>query len=221
VNMLTESGFTEPHRESLEAVVRSGTGQLVDKIAEGRGLAPDDVRALVDRGPLLATEALEARLVDRIGYRDEVYDEVRGRAGDDAELLYLGRYGKSALDQLTRRVGGAGHDAVGIVHVTGGIHPGRRGGVRPLSRQSAGPDTVAAALGAATRTPEVRAIVLRVDSPGGSYTASDTIWREVARARAAGKTVVASMGEVAASGGYFVSMGAHAIVAEPTTLTGS
>ncbi|MQA78723.1 MAG: signal peptide peptidase SppA [Streptosporangiales bacterium] len=221
VNALTESGFTEAHRESVQAVVTAGTGQLVTRIAESRGLGADEVRALVDRGPFLAAEALEARLVDRLGYRDEVYDEVRHRAGDDAELLFLGRYGRSGLEQLTRRVGSGSRDVIGLVHVTGGIHLGRSGGARPLSRQSAGSDTVAAAVRAATLTPEVRAIVLRVDSPGGSYTASDTIWRAVGRARAAGKTVVTSMGEVAASGGYFVSMGTHAIVAEPATLTGS
>lgn len=221
VNALTESGFTEAHRESLQAVVTAGTGQLVTRIAESRGLGADDVRALVDRGPFLAAEALDAGLVDRLGYRDEVYDEVRRRAGDDADLLFLGRYGRSALEQLTRKVGSGSRDVIGLVHVTGGIHLGRSGGARPLSRRSAGSDTVAAAIRAATLTPEVRAIVLRVDSPGGSYTASDTIWRAVGRARAAGKTVVASMGEVAASGGYFVSMGTHAIVAEPATLTGS
>lgn len=221
VNLLTESEFTGPHRESIEAVVASGTDQLVTKIAEGRDLPAGEVRGLVDRGPLLASEAKDARLVDRLGYRDEVYDEVRQRAGSDADLLFLSRYGRSGLDRLTRRIGGNTHDIVGIVHVTGGIHLGRSGGVRPFSSQTAGSDTVTAALRAAARTPEVRAIVLRVDSPGGSYAASDAIWRAVARARAAGKTIVASMGEIAASGGYFVSMGTHAIVAEPTTLTGS
>jgi protease-4 len=220
-NMLTETGFTNAHKESVSAIVASGGQQLVAGVAAARGLDEDAVRAVVDRGPISAPEAAEAGLVDHLGYRDEVYDAVRSRAGDDAELLFLGRYGRSSVEQLTRRVARGPRDVVGLVHVTGNIHLGRSGGIRPLSRQSAGSDTVAAALRAATRTPEVRAIVLRVDSPGGSYVASDTVWRAVGRARAAGKTVVASMGEVAASGGYFVSMGSHVIVAEPGTLTGS
>ncbi|MQA02658.1 MAG: signal peptide peptidase SppA [Streptosporangiales bacterium] len=221
VNLLTESGFTGPHRESVEAIVTSSTAQLVSGVAEGRDVPAAEVRGLVDRGPLLAAEAHSAGLVDHLGYRDEVYDTVRHRAGSDAELLYLSRYGRSGIDQLTKRVATSDHDAVALVHVTGGIHLGRSGGVRPFSAQTAGSDTVAAAIRAAVRSPEVRAIVLRVDSPGGSYTASDTIWRAVGQARAAGKTVVASMGEVAASGGYYVAMGTHAIVAEPLTLTGS
>lgn len=220
-NVFMETGFTDAHKESVSAIVASGGRQLVTGVAAARHLDETAVHAIVDRGPLAATEAAEAGLVDHLGYRDEVYDAVRSRAGDDAELLFLGRYGRSSVEQLTRRLGRGPRDVVGLVHVTGNIHLGRSGGIRPLSRQSAGSDTVAAALRAAARTPEVRAIVLRVDSPGGSYVASDTIWRAVERARAAGKTVVASMGEVAASGGYFVSVGTHVIVAEPGTLTGS
>jgi protease-4 len=109
---------------------------------------------------------------------------------------------------------------VALIYATGPIRRGRSGR-GPLSGGAMGSDTVAAALRTATADRRVRAIVLRVNSPGGSYVASDTIWREVVRARRAGTPVVVSMGDVAASGGYFISMAADAIVAQPGTITGS
>ncbi len=118
------------------------------------------------------------------------------------------------LGGVPNRLAGA-QDTVALVHVTGPIHLGPSGRQPLRSRSSAGSDTVVGALRSATKAPEVKAIVLRVASPGGSYVASDAIWRQVALAREAGKPVVVSMGDVAASGGYFVSMGADVIVAEP------
>jgi protease IV len=223
-NMFTERGFTPAHREATEGLVSSLTDQLVTGVASGRGLEADDVRALVDRAPLLAAEALEAGLVDRLGYRDEVYAAVRERVGDDAVLQFVGRYARprpaGLAAEVRQRVGGAAAETVAVVHVTGPIHLGRSGR-RPMGRGSAGSDTVAAALRSASEAPDVKAIVLRVDSPGGSYVASDTIWRQVALIRQAGTPVVASMGDVAASGGYYVSMGADVVVAQPATITGS
>lgn len=220
-NLFTERGFTPAHREAVERLVQSMMEQLVAGIAAGRDLDAGEVRALVDRAPLFAAEALEARLVDRLGYRDEVYAAVREQAGaGDAVLQYVGRYGRSKLTELSRRVTQPQHDAVALVDVTGPIHLGRSGR-QPLSGGSAGSNTVCAALRAATEARDVKAIVLRVTSPGGSYVASDAIWHQVALARQAGKPVVASMGDVAASGGYFVAMGADVIVAEPGTITGS
>ena len=219
-NVFTERGFTAPHREATERVVESMTGQLVATIAANRNLDPGAVRGLIDRAPLFATEALESGLVDRLGYRDDVYAALRSRTGDDVVLQYIGRYRRSRLAQLSSRVTASPPDTVALVQVTGPIHLGRSRR-QPLAANSAGADTVTAALRAATKEDDVKAIVLRVASPGGSYVASDAIWREVAVARGAGKPVVVSMGDVAASGGYFVSMGADAIVAQAGTLTGS
>jgi protease IV len=220
-NLFTERGFTPAHREAVERLVQSMMEQLVAGIAAGRDLDAGKVRALVDRAPLFAAEALEARLVDRLGYRDEVYAAVREQAGaGDAVLQYVGRYGRSKLTELSRRVAQPQRDAVALVDVTGPIHLGRSGR-QPFSGGSAGSNTVCAALRAATEARDVKAIVLRVASPGGSYVASDAIWHQVALTRQAGKPVVASMGDVAASGGYFVAMGADVIVAEPGTITGS
>ncbi|HEX6237457.1 MAG TPA: signal peptide peptidase SppA [Acidimicrobiales bacterium] len=217
-NIFTERGFTAAHRDATEHLVRAVMDQLVAGVAEGRGLDPDEVRALVDRAPLLATEALEARLVDRLGYRDEVYAAVRNRAGGDAILQYVSRYQRAATMRAARL--GRQQPEIALIHVTGPIHLGRSAR-RPLSGPSAGSNTVCAALRSATRAGNVKAIVLRVDSPGGSYVASDAIWRQVALTRRAGTPVVVSMGDVAASGGYFVAMGADVIVAEPATITGS
>ena len=219
-NLFTERGFTDAHREATERLVQSVMEQLVGGIAADRHLDADRVRALIDRAPLFATEALEAGLVDRLGYRDDVYAAVRERAGADAVLQYLGRYRRSKVAELSRRVAQPPREAVALVDVTGPIHLGRSGR-HPLASGSAGSDTVVAALRSAATARDVRAVVLRVVSPGGSYVASDAIWRQVALTRQAGKPVVVSMGDVAASGGYFVSMGADVIVAQPGTVTGS
>lgn len=219
-NIFTEREFTDAHREATERLVHSVMEQLVTGIAAGRDLDAVAVRALVDRAPLFAQEALDAGLVDRLGYRDEVYAAVREQVGTDTVLLYLNRYRRSKLAELSRRVSQSSREKLALVHVTGPIHLGRSGR-QALSSDRAGSDTVTTALQAATKAPDVKAIVLRVASPGGSYIASDAIWRQVALARQASKPVVVSMGDVAASGGYFVSMGADAIVAEPATITGS
>src|SRR5215470_8441425 len=218
---LTEQGFTGPAREALERLAASLTGQLADAIAQRLGVSAGDVRRLIDNGPYVADDALESRLVDALGYRDEVYADVRGTAGRDAYLLYLGRYQRARwLAERARKLPETGDHGVALVYANGQIRRGRsaRG---PLSGGAMGSDTVATALRAATADRRARAIVLRVNSPGGSYVASDTIWREVVRARQAGTPVVVSMGDVAASGGYFIAMAADAIVAQPGTVTGS
>ena len=165
--------------------------------------------------PHTAAEAHEAGLVDRLGYRDEVYDSVRSRVPDEANLLFADRWHrrrKPAWPARRRR-------HVALVDVRGIIASGRtRYG--PFGRQ-AGSDSVGAELRAAAASDHVKALVLRVDSPGGSAVASDAIWREVGRVSEAGKAVVVSMGDVAASGGYYIACPADQIVALPATLTGS
>ncbi|WP_248958090.1 S49 family peptidase [Sphaerisporangium perillae] len=214
-NMFTQDHMTEAHRESAARIAESVIEQIVSGIAEGRGLAPERVRELIDQGPFIGTEAVEAGLVDRLAYRDEVYDEVRG---EDDVLLFVSRYAKGAI---ARKLPHPGEQVVALIHGNGQIRLGRSGR-SPLGGGGAmGSDTIAAAFRAARRDENVRAIVFRVDSPGGSYVASDTIWREVVLTRKAGKSVIISMGDLAASGGYFVSMAADVIVAQPGTLTGS
>ncbi len=217
---LTERNYSGPAREATERLAASVTGQLTDAIAERRGISPAEVRGLIDRGPFLAAQAHQAGLVDELGYRDEVYARVSKQAGDDAILQPVGRYQRSrALAERARRLPNPGQRHVALIYATGPIRRGRSGR-GPLSG-GMGSDTISAALRAAAADETAHAIVLRVNSPGGSYVASDTIWREVVRARSAGKPVVVSMGDVAASGGYYISMAADAIVAQPGTVTGS
>jgi protease-4 len=199
-------------------LVESLTEQLLTGIAADRRLPVDRVRALLDTGPLAPRAAVEAGLIDHVGYRDEAYAAVRRRVGGRMRLGYLQRHKpgltKQATGWLTTR-----HRVVALIHGTGTIGLGRSH--RGPGGSGMGSTTVAAALRSAARDPDVAAILFRVDSPGGSYAASDTIRREVQLARRAGKPVVVSMGTVAGSGGYFVSMAANLIVASPATLTGS
>ena len=221
-DQLTETGFTGPAREAAARLTESVAEQLVAAIAESRDKTPEQARALLERGPFLAQQALEEGLVDGLAYRDEVYDQLRKEAGLDATLLYLQRYQRShALTDLPRRLQKNPRERfVAMIYAHGAIRHGRSGRGGP-GGGGMGSDTVAGALRAAAGDERARAVVLRVNSPGGSYTASDVIWREVVRVRAAGKPVVVSMGDVAASGGYFISAPADVIVAQPGTITGS
>jgi protease-4 len=232
-DQLTETGFSGPSREAAARLAESVTEQLAAAIAAGRGLTVEHSRALLARGPFLAPQALSERLVDGLLYRDEVYEQVRKEAGPDTTLLYLQRYRHThSLSDLPRRLRsglrsgiqeltpGQPERFVAIIYAHGAIRQGRSGRGGP-GGGGMGSDTVAAALRAAAADEGARAVVLRVNSPGGSATASDVIWREVVRLRAAGKPVVVSMGDVAASGGYFISAPADVIVTQPATITGS
>jgi protease-4 len=215
---LMRSTFSDAHREALSRVATSAFDQVVDGVAQARELAVERVRELADQAPICADDALAAGLVDRVGYRDELYAEVRSRAGESATLMYLTRYAHPNVStQVPRAV--RKPRRIALVWGLGAIHQGKSG--RRPDGPHMGSDTITAALRAAVADERVDAIVFRVDSPGGSAVASDAIWREVGQARAAGKPVVVSMGDVAGSGGYYVAMGADVIVAEPATITGS
>jgi protease IV len=214
-DVLVRKEFTAAHREALERVAESVFSEAVGTIAAARNLTPDQVRQLIDSGPRTAPEAQAAGLVDRLGFRDQAYDAMRARTGGEPELLFADRW------RPRRKLAPPPHrrDHVALVEVKGAIATGRtrRG---PIGRQT-GSDTVSAQLRAAHDNERARAVVMRVESPGGSAVASEVIWREVCRLRESGKPVVVSMGDVAASGGYYVACPADVIVALPTTLTGS
>lgn len=203
--------------------------QVWQAIGESRDIDPDTLDTLADRAPLLRDDAVASGLVDRIGFRDEGYARIAELVGlegvslEDLPRLSLTRYAGAARSLPTPPLPGRrSKPTFAVVTVDGAIVDGRGGPqFLPFGTSSAGADTIAAALREAAADDSVAAIVLRVDSPGGSVTASETIWREVIKARKNGKPVVASMGAVAASGGYYVSMGADAIVANPGTITGS
>ncbi len=215
MNQFTERKFTPAHREEMESIMRSWSSQLTKGIAEGRKLTPDQVRAVVDRGPLLGKETVDAKLVDGLAYRDDVYTKVKQMAGPGSTLIYLNKYLERA---------GRPHKSgktIALIYGVGAVGRGKSGFDPLFGSPSMGSDTVTAAFRDAVKDPRVKAILFRIDSPGGSYVASDAIWQETVRARKAGKPVIASMGDVAGSGGYFVAMAADKIVAQPATITGS
>ena len=203
------------HREEVDALLGSIAGQIIHGISEGRKLPEADVRDAIDRGPLLADEARQAKLVDRLGYRDEVIAHARSRAGSAAELTSLTTY----LD----RAGRPHSEGATIALIYGsGLIQRAASSTNPLTESNVmAASEISRAFRAAVRDPAVRAILFRIDSPGGSVVASESIWREVVFARERGKPVVVSMGDVAGSGGYYVAAAADKIVAEPATLTGS
>lgn len=215
-DLLTETAFTPAQREAFEAIVDSLYSQLLSAVAAGRGLQTDAVAAALDRAPLSAAEAKAAGLVDRLAYRDESVAMIKERFGPGTRLVHLDRY-QPAVRRRQRRPGR--RTTVALVPATGQITVGRSR--RGLTGPVMGADTVIMGLQQATNDPQVAAIVLRVESPGGSAVASDAIWRAVVRARQAGTPVVVSMAGVAGSGGYWISMGADHIIASGGTLTGS
>jgi protease-4 len=213
-NMFTETEYTEAHREAMETLMNSQFGQIVQAIVETREVTEEELTAIVDSAPLLGEEAVKEKLVDGLLYRDEVYEKVKARA-EGAKLLYLGKYLHRA---------GRPHKkgpTIALIYGVGGVHRGPSEYDALSGSASMGSETIAAAFRGAVANKDVKAIVFRVNSPGGSYVASDTIWREVVNAKEAGKPVVVSMGNVAGSGGYFVAMSATKIVAQPGTVTGS
>jgi len=215
MNLYTERAYTEPHRRAMQELMDSQFSQIVRGIAQGRKKTEDEVRALFDRGPFLGQEAIDAGLVDGLAYEDELYAKLRQEHGDDVDLLYLDKYLERAGSPHAKGT------TIALVHAYGGVARGR-GGYSPIDGSvTMGSDSVVEALRTAIDDDRVKAIVFRVDSPGGSYVASDTIWRETRRAKDAGKPLIVSMGNVAGSGGYFVAMHADKIVAQPGTITGS
>jgi protease-4 len=215
MNMLTEGSMTPPHREETQALLDSAYGQVVRGIAADRKLDPAQVRAFIDQGPLLAEEALKDKLIDRIGYRDEATDALVAAVGAKGRPLPLRRYLERA---------GRPHDkgpTIALIYATGLITQGDSASNPLAGSQSLGADSLIKTFRQAERDSDVRAILFRINSPGGSAVASESIWRETVRARKAGKPVIVSMGDVAGSGGYYIAASADKIVAEPATLTGS
>ncbi|WP_329480064.1 signal peptide peptidase SppA [Kribbella sp. NBC_01484] len=218
----TEKEMTAPAREMASRLAESAYEQIVEGIAVRRRLDTARVRELVDSAPLHAQAGLDAGLVDSLGYRSNVYDELQKQLGYDSRLLaerYI-RRGPRTLQDVRKTLPWPQKPLVAVVRVSGGITVGRNSS-SPFGGPGSGSDTVGAALRAVGENDKVKAVVLRVDSPGGSYVASDAIRNEVLRLRSTGRPVIASMGSVAASGGYFVAMPADVIVAQPGTITGS
>lgn len=213
---------TEPNREMIQRLADSIVDDAVAAVATRRNLPVEQVREAVDNAPLTPQQALDAGLIDRIGYRDQVYGHVYEAWGGSREnLKFVSRYdafvhGKQiAKEAIDRKA-----PIIGVINLRGPIVTGRGRPAGPSGPQAGG-DIVSDNLRATVRDDRVKAVVLKIDSPGGSAVASDTIWRAVHQVRESGRPVVAVMGPVAASGGYYAAMAANEIVAQPATLTGS
>jgi protease-4 len=213
-NTFTEHTYTPAHREMAESLNNDMFDQLVRGIAGGRRKSEADVRVLIDHGPFLPEDALRAGLIDDLAYEDELDDKVKLGSGKP-HFVEMNEYKQVSAGSL----GLNGGPRIAIIYAACIIASGKSSYDSP-GGGVVGSDTIVEYLRKARADSGIKAIVLRVDSPGGSAIASDIIWREVVLTRNQ-KPVIASMSDVAASGGYYISMPAHAIVAEPSTLTGS
>jgi protease-4 len=229
---LTRRSFSKPVKENLTSLVDDMYDQMVETIAQDRKLEKVKVVELIDKGMLTAGKAKECGLVDRIAYPHELRATLDA-ANKEKQLVYVENYGKKEVDTdfsgpagffklLSAMSGGksSGSSAdkkIAVVYAVGAIMTGESeqdlfGGL------TVGSDTIVEALRKASNDDKVAAIVLRIDSPGGSAIASDLMWSEIQNIE---KPIIASMGDVAASGGYYIAMGTDHIYAEPTTITGS
>lgn len=230
---LTRRSMSEPVKKNLTAMVDDIYDQMVTTIAADRQLKIDEVESIIDQGLLTVTQALEANLIDHIAYPDEYRAHLKKQYEAD-ELVYVVNYGKKKVDtdfsgpmgmiKLFKAILGGGSRGNGsngpkiaVVYAVGPITSGKSES-SPFGGQSMGSDTIVKALQEAADDKDVAAIVLRINSPGGSALASDLIWRTTQTIE---KPIVASMGDVAASGGYYIAMGTDRILAEPGTITGS
>ena len=210
----TNSRSSGPAREEMNALLDDLFATLTQGIATGRGKTVDEVTKLVDEGPFTAREALDHGLVDGLIYPDELEERLH-------ETFPNGFTLKRHYAEAPDMTGWEPQRAIAVVTVDGAISTGESSSGGLLGGKSTGSKTVVRALDQARQADSVKAVVLRVDSPGGSAFASDEIWRAVERVKEDGKPVIVSMGGYAASGGYYVASGADAIYALPSTVTGS
>lgn len=218
-DQLASDDVSDANREMMTRLGESLVAEAVATIARRRGMDVQHVWDGVNESPLTPERAQQLGLVDRVGYRDEVYAEALGEwHADPDELRFVHRWTpkRDFATMLNRNPGGK----VAVVAIRGPIVTGR-GTPSPAGRESVGSDVVDEHLRAVLRDDEIHAVILDIDSPGGSAVASDFMRRSVLRVRQSGRPVVARMGSVAASGGYYAAMGADEIVAQASTLTGS
>jgi protease-4 len=213
-NSYNESGYTEPHREAMTQLAESLWSQSLNDIAADRGLTVTEVKTALESGPMTSEQIIAKKLMDKEGYPEQAEEAAKEKAGKGAAFVDLASYTPPSLPLKA--------PAIAIVGGEGAVVTGGTGSGSPFESGPAfASDTIARAILDAGDNDKVEAIVFRVDSPGGSPTASDQIWNAIERVQAKGKPVVVSMGPLAASGGYYVSAGADYIVANRSTITGS
>ncbi|QEL20344.1 signal peptide peptidase SppA [Limnoglobus roseus] len=226
--------MSDANREQITSMMDDNfQSELVAPVVKGRKLSAEKVKEIIDNGPYTAAKAKSVGLIDQIIYEDEFPDAMAKVLGTKTAKIER-NYGKPKAQKLDfsnpfallEMMGGSKTEKeskdpkIAVIYAVGAIQSGKSGNSNPLfgGSDAVGSETIVAAIRQAEKDDTVKAIVLRVDSPGGSALASDVMWREIIRCK---KPVVASMGDVAASGGYYISMGCKKIYAEPGTVTGS
>jgi protease-4 len=229
----TREKFSEPVRENMNSLIDSMYDEMVTTIVKNRPLTIAQAKEVIDRGLVTATRAKELGLIDRVAYSDALRSEL-SNSYEAEPLVYVKNYGQKEVDTdfsgpmgffklMQAMMGGDPSSAqrrgkkIAIVYAVGPIMTGKSQS-DPFGGSILGSTTIVEALREANKDKQVAAIVLRIDSPGGSALASDLIWHET---QVIEKPIVASMGDVAASGGYYIAMGADKIIAAPGTVTGS
>jgi protease-4 len=219
VETFTRKDMSEANREFMNSLLDDLFNRYVEAVAKARGKSPEEVRAIIDDAPYSSAKAKEMGLIDGVAYRDEIEKELKTKLGykesDELRVVNGSAYSQVEPESLGLDKG----EKIAVIYATGDIGSGKSEN-SPRGGQSIGSDTLSKAVKDAGDDKSIKAIVIRVDSPGGSGLASDIIWHAVEAAKAK-KPVVVSMSDVAASGGYYISTGANKIIAEPSTITGS
>ncbi|MEL6728704.1 MAG: signal peptide peptidase SppA [Pseudomonadota bacterium] len=213
-NTYKEETYTEPHRLAMTELAESLWEISLRDIATDRGMSVAEVRTALESSPMSAERMVDMNLATSLGWPEDALDAALARAGGDAIAISVSSY--------TEPTSPFGSPVIAVVGGQGPIVTGDAGGSFLQEGNGFASDTIAEAILAAGRDDDVEAIVFRVDSPGGSPSASDQIWRAIERIQEEEqKPVIVSMASVAASGGYYVSTGADWIIANRTTITGS
>lgn len=218
------SDLSDPNRKQLRALLTTINGQFTSTIADDRPVSASELKTMAEANPILqASAAMDRGLIDGIRYEDEVRGSIRQLNGvpsnADLSTIELSKYKRISAESAGVTLADSG--TIDIVYAEGQIVPGDpEDNPFGSNQQTLGSTTVIDALEQARTSPSSEAVVVRVNSPGGSASASEAMWRAVQKT-ANEKPVIVSMGDVAASGGYYLAAGADSIVANPTTVTGS
>ena len=218
-DMFTQKQMTDAHREYINSLLDDLFGRLVDGIAKGRGKSADDVKKIIDNAPYTAKQAQEQGLIDGALYREDVEKMIKKNLGyndnDELRVVKASDYRKITQESLGLNKG----EKIAVVYASGDIMSGSSQ-FGNSGEETIGSDSLVRVLNEVRDDKSIKAVVLRIDSPGGSGLASDIIWRGIESLKGK-KPVVVSMSDVAASGGYYIACNANKIVAQPSTITGS
>ena len=218
-NTFSEEKYTEAHREATESMLNSIFSKVASEVSESRKIPIDKVYEIADRVALTSPEAVKYQFVDAVRYKDEVVEEMKNQTGFMSKMSLLAY---KNIDKDILGVKPVSGPKIAVIEIPGTIHRGTSDMSPSGKPESSGSSTVVSLLKKAWKDENVKGIILRVNSPGGSVIASETIWNQVETMKKINaKPIIVSMGSVAASGGYYVSMNADRIFADHNTITGS